>query len=207
MPPMINVRPGGSVSFSMGLSYAKSPPILAAAGAAPLPALRGAPHEVPAVRTALIVDPAEDEADAGRQPHAHHQDGVHESGSSGQLDKDVAALDDDRVTGHLDAGIVGVGAGGDVPAPGVPGAEHDLALEVAFTERAASVDAGVVERVECPLDVEERQVLALGFDHAPLPDRDVLDGCEPDSPASHAASPHAIGNSRADGRSPCRWPA
>jgi hypothetical protein len=63
----------------MALSYAKSPAILAAAGATPLPALRGTPHEVPAVGTSLKGDPADDEADSGREPHAHHQDGVHES--------------------------------------------------------------------------------------------------------------------------------
>src|SRR5262249_60996519 len=98
MPPMINVRPVGSVSFSMRLSYAKSPAILAPAGAAPLPALRGAPHEVPAVGTALIVDPADDEADPGPEPHAHPHDGVHEPGSSGQCGEAVATLDPDTVT-------------------------------------------------------------------------------------------------------------
>ena len=39
IPAMINVRPVGRVSLSMTLSYAKSPAILSAAGAAPLPAL------------------------------------------------------------------------------------------------------------------------------------------------------------------------
>src|SRR5262249_60177881 len=107
MPPMINVRAVGSVSFSMGLPYAKSPAILAPAGAAPLPAVRGAPHEVSAVGTALIVDPADDEADPGREPDAHHHDGVHESGASGQFDEDVAVLDDDRVTGHRHSGVAG----------------------------------------------------------------------------------------------------
>src|SRR6516164_929275 len=77
-PATINVRPVGRGSFSMPLSYAKSPPILTATGAAPLPALRRAPHEVPTVRTPLVGHPAEDEPDPGRERHADHEGGLHE---------------------------------------------------------------------------------------------------------------------------------
>src|SRR2546428_13794533 len=58
-------------------SYAKSPAVLTATGAAALPALRGASHQVSAVRAPLKREPAEDQADTGREPHAHHQSGVH----------------------------------------------------------------------------------------------------------------------------------
>src|SRR5690242_11463943 len=76
-PAMIKVRPVGRVSVIMPLSYAKSSTILPAAGAAALPALRGAAHEMAAVRAALVRDPADDQTDAGHQPRSHHHRGVH----------------------------------------------------------------------------------------------------------------------------------
>src|SRR5262245_24062883 len=195
-PATIKVRPVGSASFSMPLSYAKSPPILAAAGAAPLPALRRATHEVPAVRAPLVGHPAEDEPDPGRDCHADHESGIHESRASAELDEDVAVLDGDWIAGHPDGGVVGVGAGRDVPAPGVPGTEDDAALEIAFAQRAAAVDAGIVDRVEGAVDVEEGQIFALGLDHPALPDRHVLRRRDPHAPLSHSrplgAAPSSI---------------
>src|SRR5262245_34003310 len=52
-------------------------------------------------------------------------------GASAQLDVDGALLDDDREARHLHGRVVGVGARRDVPAPGVPGAHDDPALEIA----------------------------------------------------------------------------
>ena len=62
--------------------------------------------------------------------------------NSSQGHEDGPLLDRDGVAPYPDGGVVGVGAGGDVPAPGVPGTDDDPALEVAFAERSAAVDAG-----------------------------------------------------------------
>src|SRR5262245_5264570 len=212
-PVRISVRGVGQLRFSMSSSYAKSPAILSSTGAAALPALRGATHEVPAMGTALEVHPAKDQADAGHQPHTQHQRDVHAARASGELDEDVAVVDGHREARHFHRRVVGVGAGRDVPAPRVPWAGDEPALEIAFAERSAAMDARVVDRVEGAIDVEERQVPALGRDDAPFADRHVLDGGQPDTPISHcrayrsARELHAIGNNRGDDRSPCPWPA
>src|SRR6266566_5030188 len=145
-PASIRVRGVGRVSLSMPSSYAKSAAILTATGAAALPALRGPSHQVSAVRAPLKREPAEDQADPGREPHAHHQSGVQQARAS-ELDEDGAILDGHRKTRHPDRGIVGVGAGRDVPAPGVPGTRNEPALEIALAERSTPMGAGVVDRV------------------------------------------------------------
>src|SRR5207237_1373264 len=92
-PASIRVRGVGRVSLSMPSSYAKSAAILTATGAAALPALRGPSHQVSAVRAPLKREPAEDQADAGREPHAHHQRAVHvEERQILALDLDHAAF-------------------------------------------------------------------------------------------------------------------
>src|SRR2546422_6273577 len=83
--------------------------------------------------------------------------------SGAQLDEDRAILHAGGKAGHAHRGIVDVGAGGHVPAPGVPGADHDGALEIAVAERAAAMAARVVDRVVRPLDVEDRERAAAGL--------------------------------------------
>src|SRR5215470_15095424 len=141
---------------------------------------------MPAVGTPLVGHPAEDEPDPGRERHADHQSGIHESSASAELDEDVTVLDDDWIARHLDGGVVGVGASRDVPAPGVPGTEDDAALEIALAQRATAVDAAIVDRVERAVDVEEGEVLALGLDDPALPDRHVLRRRDPHAPLSHS---------------------
>src|SRR5512138_2981722 len=120
VPVRISVRGVGQLTFSMSSSYAKSPAILSSTGAAALPALRGATHDVPAMGAALEVHPANDQADTGRQPDPQHQREVHASRASGKLDEDIAIMDGHREARHLHGRVVGVGAGRDVPAPRVP---------------------------------------------------------------------------------------
>src|SRR2546422_331322 len=156
----------------------------------------------------------------GCERHAHHQRKVHGTLASEELDEDSAVLDSDRETGHLHGGVVGVGAGRDVPAPGVPGAHDDPTLEVALAERPAAMGARVVDRVVGAVDVEEREHFALRLDHATFARGDVAHRCQPDpAPLSHCRvsrspsmggappGPGATGSSRGYGRSPCRWPA
>src|SRR5438876_3411980 len=51
------------------------------------------------------------------------------------------------------------GAGFDVVDRSVPGARHLLARHLALAQRAAAVRAGVVDRIEAPLEVEEGDLL------------------------------------------------
>src|SRR5438132_1407865 len=87
---------------------------------------------------------------------------------SREVHEDRAALDVDGIPGHLDRGVVDVGAGRDVPAPGVPGAGHHAPVELALAERPAPVGARVVDRVVRAVHVEQGQRLALDLDHPAL---------------------------------------
>src|SRR5205809_981107 len=98
---------------------------------------------------------------------------------SGEVHEDRAALDVDGIPGHLDRGVVDVGAGRDVPAPGVPGAGHHAPVELALAERPAPVGARVVDRVVHAVHVEQGQRLALDLDHPALARRHVADGGDP----------------------------
>ena len=136
-----------------------------------------------AVRAALIRDPANDQTDAGRQPHPDHQRDIHRPWSSGELNEDVTVLHLDGETGHLDRGVVRVGAGRDVPAPGVPRAQDESAFEVAFAQRSAAMGTRIVDRVIGPVDVEQRQILALDLDDPALPSRYVAYRRESNTPS------------------------
>src|SRR5256884_9899991 len=98
---------------------------------------------------------------------------------SREVHEDRAALDVDGIPGHLDRGVVDVGAGRDVPAPGVPGAGHHAPVELALAERPAPVGARVVDRVVRAVHVEQGQRLALDLDHPALARRHVADGGDP----------------------------
>src|SRR5205809_3918666 len=98
---------------------------------------------------------------------------------SGEVHEDRAALDVDGIPGHLDRGVVDVGAGRDVPAPGVPGAGHHAPVELALAERPAPVGARVVDRVVRAVHVEQGQRLALDLDHPALARRHVADRGDP----------------------------
>src|SRR5262245_27135225 len=99
--------------------------------------------------------------------------------SSGQIDEDSALLDRHRKARHLHRWVVGVGACRHVPAPGVPGAAHEPAVELALAERPAAVNAHVVHDVVRAVDIEQRQLFALGLDDAPLTHRDIAHRRDP----------------------------
>src|SRR5436309_2555470 len=98
---------------------------------------------------------------------------------SGEVHEDRAALDVDGIAGHLDRGVVDVGAGRDIPAPGVPGAGHHAPVELALAERPAPVGARVVDRIVRAVHVEQGQRLARDLDHPALARRHVADRGEP----------------------------
>src|SRR5438876_5949940 len=112
---------------------------------------------------------------------------------SGQLYEDHAALDPNGITRHLDRRVVDVGAGRDVPAPGVPGAGHHAPVELALTQRPAPVGARVVDRVVGAVYVEQGQRLPLDLNHLALARRQVADGGDlHPSRLYHRALPYSI---------------
>src|SRR5262245_11070126 len=70
-------------------------------------------------------------------------------------DLHVVADDARLVFGNADRRILDEHAGGDVVLPAVPRARDDPAAEAAFGERAAAMQADVVDRVEDTADVEQ----------------------------------------------------
>src|SRR3989442_12794779 len=112
---------------------------------------------------------------------------------SGQLYEDHAALDPNGITRHLDRRVVDVGAGRDVPAPGVPGAGHHAPVELALTQRPAPVGARVVDRVVGAVYVEQGKRLPLDLNHLALARRQVADGGDlHPSRLYHRALPYSI---------------
>src|SRR5262249_26245248 len=94
--------------------------------------------------------------------------------------------------------VVEVGARGHVVLPAVPGAGHDGALELTFTERPAAVQAGVVDGVEGARPVEKGDLLAT--------DRDALAGSG--RHVAHLRDLHEVRHAGASGtRGPTRQPA
>src|SRR5882762_7596083 len=75
--------------------------------------------------------------------------------SGAQVDEDRAVLHAGAKAGDAHGGVVDVGPGGHVPAPRVPGARDDRALEVAITEGAAAMTARVVDGVVRAVYVEQ----------------------------------------------------
>src|ERR1700730_1870890 len=73
------------------------------------------------------------------------------------VDPDVFAANFDREAGDGHGGIHRGFAGGDVVLPAVPGAGDHLALELAFAERSAAMEASVVNGVEGSVDVGDGQ--------------------------------------------------
>src|SRR5262245_57729559 len=90
-------------------------------------------------------------------------------------DEDGVAFDLHIVAVDALALVHRVDAGRDVVLPAVPGAGDDHALELALAERAAAMEARVVDRVKGAADVEERDLLAARLDAFSRAGRDVGD--------------------------------
>src|SRR5437764_2891317 len=80
------------------------------------------------------------------------------------LNRDVIPLDLDRVRGDLEGRVPYLLARADVVLPHVPGAGDHVALQKSFTERAAPVQASIVEGIDGALHVEQGDSLSVGFD-------------------------------------------
>src|SRR5262249_42574869 len=93
------------------------------------------------------------------------------------------------------------------PAPGVPGAEDDATLEIAFAQRAATVDASIVDRVERTVDIEEGEILPFRLDDPALPDRHVLGHRDPHATPSHSRPLGSALASRASDFAPSETPS
>src|SRR4029077_961547 len=92
---------------------------------------------------------------------------------SRQLHEHAAAGPPRGETGNLHRRIIGVGAGGHVPAPAVPRADGEAAVEVAVAHRPAPVRTDGVDRVVGAVDVEEREGPVTRLDYQALTDRHV----------------------------------
>ena len=85
------------------------------------------------------------------------------------LDQDVVAVDLHREASDLDARVIEIRAVGHVVFPSVPRADDRGAIELALAERAAAMLAGVVDRVEFPARVEQRDLFAADLDRLAVP--------------------------------------
>src|SRR6516164_4279109 len=82
------------------------------------------------------------------------------------LDEHVVPFDLDGKTPHACRGRrASNGASLDVEVGTVPGTLHGLPAQFAFAQRPAPVRAGVVDRVEGPLHVEQADTVTIGLNH------------------------------------------
>ena len=82
------------------------------------------------------------------------------------LDEHVIPFDLDRKTPHACPGWrVGNGAGFNVEVRAVPGTLNRVPAQRPFAKRPALVCAGVVDRVEGPLHVEQADTVTIGLNH------------------------------------------
>src|SRR5260370_9816595 len=88
-----------------------------------------------------------------------------QAGVVSNLDEDVVAIQLDGEAGHLGHRIVHALSGGEVVLPSVPWAHDARAVDVAFAERAALMDASVADRVEITARVEECDFAPAGLHH------------------------------------------
>ena len=81
-----------------------------------------------------------------------------------QLDEHVACFDLDHKTAHTRPGWrAGHCPGFDIEVRAVPWAGDAFPVQLTFTQRPAPVSAGVVDRVECALRIEEHDAATVGF--------------------------------------------
>jgi len=73
------------------------------------------------------------------------------------MTNNVFGVNSNRERFDSDLGVEDVASRRDVVLEPVPGAGHDRALEVALPDRAAMVQAGVVERIEVAVYVVQRE--------------------------------------------------
>src|SRR5262249_55204349 len=76
---------------------------------------------------------------------------------------DVGAIDLHFIAIHFCGGIVHTSTGGHIVLPPMPGTSDDVSSEVAFTKGSTSVDTGVVNHIESPVHVKDRESLAVHF--------------------------------------------
>ncbi|SLM49571.1 protein of unknown function [Nitrospira japonica] len=97
--------------------------------------------------TAMMVNPFLVSRETGRSEEHFH----------------VRAVDFDLIDFDLPRRIVHTGSGGDVELPTMPRAGHHLAFHVTFAERPSAVNAGIIDGVKHPVDIEEGNGLPLRF--------------------------------------------
>src|SRR5256714_9391223 len=107
--------------------------------------------------------------------------------SSSDFDEDVVALDFHREAVDRASGIVEAFTARHIVRPGVQGAGHHRAVELAFAERATAMLAGIVYRVERAADVEQRDLSSIRLHGLALAGRQVR-GLRHLHQRSHAAT-------------------
>jgi hypothetical protein len=74
-----------------------------------------------------------------------------------------------------DITIIPIDPGLDVEFPSMPGTGDYFSITLPFTDRSALMRAHIVDRVECAIDIEERDALPLDLDAFALACRNVAD--------------------------------
>ena len=101
----------------------------------------------------------------------------------------------DYATGDGDLGILRSLAGLHIESPSMPGTLDDATVQVAFSERASCVRAGVVDGIERSVDVEQRNPDSSDFDDTSGSPRDVF-YCRDGKKIRHGADPSSKRNNR-----------
>src|SRR6185503_18040571 len=74
--------------------------------------------------------------------------------------------------------IVDADTGRDIELPAVPWAGHDARFQLPFPERPTPVQAGVVNDMELPLNVEDGQGLAVDLGDQAMTRLHIVDACD-----------------------------
>jgi len=83
-------------------------------------------------------------------------------GISIEFDEDIVSFNFDRKTAYVTTGRwVGDDTRFDVKSSPVPGTGQDFSIDVLFAQRSSHMRASVVNCIECPVHIEQRNALAL----------------------------------------------
>src|SRR6516162_9712208 len=97
------------------------------------------------------------------------------------LDGELPARVPDRIVAHaIPRWATQDGSGRHIEGGAVPGAGDDLALQLALGQRSPAVGARVVNRVEAPVHIKDREAFALDLHELGSPRWNVFDRSHPD---------------------------
>ncbi len=95
-----------------------------------------------------------------------------------ELNLDVGPVDCDRVGLHAGRRVVDASARCDVVSPIMPGAHDYLPVQIALSERTATVNTFIVECIVGTVDVEDGERFSACFNRCAAAGLDVCDACD-----------------------------